>query len=192
VHVRRNRALSRKGARGQSLVEFALASIVLVVLFGGLVDITRAIHWADVLQSAAREGSLRGATFSAGSASNPYLDDADIKAAVDAELAAGGLPASILQNPGTDCPTVADGNPDHNPPYAGSAFPTAANQPWLFICYGNSGAQDYPSTPPAGLQGADLNVVLLLAYGPLTAVIPGPLSGNLGIAANLHTRVQGG
>jgi len=174
------------------LVEFALASIVLVVLFGGLVDITRAIRWADVLQSAAREGALRGATFSAGSASNPYLDDADIQAAVDSELVAGGLPPSSLRNPGTNCPAVADGNANRNPPYANSSFPTTANQPWLYICYGNSGALDYPTTPPTNLQGGDLNVILLLAYGPLTAVIPGPLSGNLGISANLHTRVQGG
>ena len=177
---------------GQSLVEFALASIVLVILFGGLVDITRAIHWADVMQSAAREGALRGATFSAGSASNAYLDDTDIKAGVDSELVAGGLPASILQNGVSSCPTVSDGNGNHNPPYASSAFPAAANQPWLYICYSNSGAQDYPVTPATGLAGADLNVVLLLAYGPLTAVIPGPLSGNLGVAANVHVRVQGG
>jgi Flp pilus assembly protein TadG len=188
VHVSRRVTVQR----GQSLVEFALASIVLVILFGGLVDLTRAIHWADVLQFAAREGALRGATFNAGSASNAYLDDADIKAAVDAELTAGGLPASILRNPGTNCPAVADGNSNHNPPYANSAFPTSANQPWLYICYGNSGALDYPVTPPTTLQGNDLNVILLLAYGPLTSVIPGPLSGNLGIAANLHTRVQGG
>ena len=177
---------------GQSLVEFALSSVVLVLLFGGLVDLTRAIHYADVLQSAAREGARAGAAFDTGSASNLNLDDADIKAVVDDQLKAGGLAASILKNPGADCPAVADGNAFHNPPYANAAFPGVANQPWLYICYANSGATDYPSTPAGNLAGQDLNVVLVMAYGPLTAAVPTPLGGAFGLAANWHVRVQGG
>lgn len=178
--------------RGQSLAEFAISSVVLVLLFGGLVDLTRAIHFADVLQSAVHEGARAGAAFDTGSASNLALDDADIKAVVDAQLRAGGLGNSILKNPGVDCPAVADGNAFHNPPYANAAFPGVANQPWLYICYANNGAADYPSTPPTTLAGQDLNVILLMAYGPLTAVVPTPLGGTFGLAANWHVRVQGG
>jgi hypothetical protein len=180
--------------RGQSLVEFALSSVVLVLLFGGLVDLTRAIHYADVLQSAVREGARAGAAFDTGSASNPDLDDADIKAVVDAQLRAGGLPASILKNPGVNCPAVADGNTLHNPPYANSAFPGAANQPWLYICYQNSAGLDYQLNPPTSIAdpNRDLNVILLMAYGPLTAAVPTPLGGSLGLASNWHVRVQGG
>jgi hypothetical protein len=182
----------RSFQRGQSLVEFALASVVLVLLFGGLVDLTRAIHYADVIQGAAREGARAGAAYNAGSASNPDLDDADIKAVVDAQLNAGDLPASILKNPGVDCPSVADGNSWHNPPYVNSAFPAIANTPWLYICYDNNAALDYPTVPPIDKMGHDLNVVLVMAYGPLTAVIPTPLGGNLGLATGLHIRIQGG
>jgi len=134
------------------LAEFAISSVVLVLLFGGLVDLTRAIHYADVLQSAAREGARTGAAFDTGSAANAVLDDADIKAVVDSQLQAGGLPASILKNPGADCPAVADGNVYHNPPYTNAAFPGVANQPWLYICYDYSNA-DYPSTPATGYAG---------------------------------------
>jgi TadE-like protein len=177
---------------GQSLVEFALASVVLVLLFGGLVDLTRAIHFADVLQGAAREGARSGAAYSAGSTSNPGLDDHDIQLVVDAQLMAGGLPASILKNPGADCPAVADGNGFHNPPYANAAFPGVANQPWLYICYDNNSGLDYPTVPPTDKLGHDLNVVLVMAYGPLTAVVPAPLGGNLGLGTGVHTRIQGG
>jgi Flp pilus assembly protein TadG len=178
---------------GQSLAEFAISSVVLVLLFGGLVDLTRAIHYADVLQSAAREGARSGAAFDTGSAANATLDDADIKAVVDAQLKAGGLPASFLRNSvGADCPAVADGNAFHNPPYTNATFPGVANQPWLYICYDYSSAFDYPSTPATGYAGHDLQVALTMAYGPLTAAVPTPLGGNFGLAASWHVRIQGG
>ena len=182
----------RRTMSGQSLVEFALASVVLVLLFGGLVDLTRAIHFADVIQGAAREGARSGAAYSAGSASNPGLDDRDIKLVVDAQLNAGGLPSSVLKNPAVNCPAVADGNGLYNPPYASAAFPSAANSPSLYICYDNNPALDYPTVPPTDKMGRDLNVILVMAYGPLTAVIPTSLNGNLGLATGLHTRIQGG
>jgi Flp pilus assembly protein TadG len=181
-----------RSQNGQSLVEFALASVVLVLLFGGLVDLTRAIHYADVLQGAAREGARSGAAYNAGPAGNPGLDDHDIKVVVDAQLQAGGLPASVLKNPSIRCPNVADGNGSYNPPYANSAFPATANQPWLYICYDNDPAQDYPTLPPNNKMGHDLNVILVMAYGPLTSVIPTSLGGNLGLATGLHMRIQGG
>jgi Flp pilus assembly protein TadG len=179
--------------RGQSLAEFAISSVVLVLLFGGLVDLTRAIHYADVLQSAARQGVRTGSAFDNGKSTetnprpgNSYLDDSDIQAAVNAQLVAGGLPASILRTPGT-CP----GNSFHNPPYASGAFPTTANQPWLYICYPDSVDHPDPTNPGSTLPG-DLNVVLLMSYGPMTASVPTPLGGVLGLAANLRMRIQGG
>ncbi len=179
----------RNSQRGQSLVEFALSSVVLVLLFGGLVDLTRAIHYGDVLEAAVQEGARQGTVFDAGTASNRYLDDTDIRLAVNAQLEAGGLPDSVLQSPGT-CPTGI-GNSQSNPPYGNAAFPNQANQPWLYICYAG-GTTDYATMPATGLTGQDLNVVLVMAYGPLTASVPTPLGGNLGLSANLHMRIQGG
>ena len=184
--------------RGQSLVEFAISSVVLVLLFGGLVDLTRAIHYADVLQSAVRQGARAGAAFDNGKSSeatprpgNSYLDDSDIQAAVNAQLVAGGLPPSVLRTPGT-CPAATDGNSFHNPPYVNSAFPTAANQPWLYICYPDSLDHPDPTNPLTTSSGADLNVVLLMSYGPMTASVPTPLGGILGLSSNLRVRIQGG
>jgi Flp pilus assembly protein TadG len=175
--------------RGQSLVEFALSSVVLLLLVGGLVDIGRAIFISEALSNASREGARHGAWFDAPSQSHPYLDDAEIKSAVDAELATIGIPASVLKNPGTTCPSTSDGNAFHNPPYVSSAYPSVANQPWLYICYNNASGTDF--TSPATNQGQlDLNVIVLYAYGPLTPLITAQF-GIFRVATNQHMTVQG-
>lgn len=168
--------------RGQSLVEFALSSVVLLLLVGGLVDIGRAIYLSETLANAAREGARHGAWFDAPNLRTPYLDDADIKSAVDLELLAASLPASVLKS--GICPSVADGNAYHNPPYANAVYPPTANQPWLYICYNNAAG------PPSGGGGQDLNVIVLYTYSPLTPLISGQF-GTFHLAANEHITVQG-
>jgi Flp pilus assembly protein TadG len=175
--------------RGQSLVEFALSSVLLLLLVGGLVDIGRAIYISEALSNAAREGARHGVWFDAPRQSHPYLYDAQIKAAVDSQLAAISLPASILKNPATTCPAPTDGNAYHNPPYASSAYPPTANQPWLYICYNNTAGLDF--TSPATNQGQlDLNVIVLYAYGPLTPLVTAQF-GIFRVAVNQHMTVQG-
>src|SRR5437870_9170318 len=88
---------ARRAQTGQSLVEFAVSSVVLLLLVGGLVDIGRSIYVSEALSNAAREGARHGAWFDAPRQSHPYLDDAQIQAAVDAELASISLPASVLK-----------------------------------------------------------------------------------------------
>jgi Flp pilus assembly protein TadG len=175
--------------RGQSLVEFALSSVVLLLLVGGLVDIGRAIFISEALSNASREGARHGVWFDAPRMSHPYLDDGEIKSAVDAELATIGIPASVLKNPSSTCPSTSDGNAFHNPPFVSSAYPTAANQPWLYICYNNTPGLDF--TSPATNQGQlDLNVIVLYAYGPLTPLITAQF-GIFKVATNQHMTVQG-
>jgi Flp pilus assembly protein TadG len=174
---------------GQSLVEFAVSSVVLLLLVGGLVDIGRSIYVQESLSNAAREGARHGAWFDAASLSHPYLYDAQIKASVDAQLTAISLPASILKNPGNTCPTSTDGNAYHNPPYTSSSYPATANQPWLYICYNNSPGLDYTS-PATNLGQLDLNVIVLYTYGPLTPLVKTQL-GVFQVAANQHMTVQG-
>ena len=174
--------------RGQSLVEFALSSVVLL-LVGGLVDIGRAIYVTEALSNAAREGARHGAFFDAPRQAHPYLYDAEIKSVVDAELATISLPPSVLKNPGTTCPAPTDGNGFHNPPYANSAYPATANQSWLYICYNNTPGLDF--TAPATNQGQrDLNVIVLYSYGPLTPLISAQF-GTFRLASNVHMTVQG-
>ena len=48
---------------GQSMVEFALSSVVLLLLVGGLVDIGRAIYINEALGNSAREGARHGVYF---------------------------------------------------------------------------------------------------------------------------------
>jgi Flp pilus assembly protein TadG len=175
--------------RGQSLVEFAVSSVVLLLLVGGLVDIGRSIYVSEALSNAVREGARHGAWYDAPRLSHPYLDDTEIKATVDAELASIALPASVLKNPGNTCPSVTDGNSYHNPPYVSSAYPPTANQPWLYICYNNTPGLDFAS--PAGNQGQlDLNVILLYTYGPLTPLVKSQF-GAFQVAVNQHMTVQG-
>jgi Flp pilus assembly protein TadG len=177
------------GQGGQSLVEFAVSSVVLLLLVGGLVDIGRSIFVSEVLSNAAREGARYGAWYDSPSLSHPYLYDADIKSVVDTELATNGLPASVLKNPGSTCPGVTDGNSFHNPPYVSSAYPPTANQPWLYICYNNTPGLDF--TAPATNQGQlDLNVIVLYTYGPLTPLVKSQF-GVFQVATNEHMTVQG-
>jgi Flp pilus assembly protein TadG len=172
------------------LVEFALSSVVLLLLVGGLADIGRAIYLTEAMSSAAREGARHGAWFDFASLSHPYLSDAQIKTAVDAELATVSLPASVLKNSSQTCPTASDLNGFHNPPYQSSFYPSTANQPWLYICYNNSPGTDFPSTPATNLGQLDLNVIVLLSYGPLTPLMSAQF-GLFHLAANEHITVQG-
>ncbi len=179
----------RAGQRGQSLVEFAVSSVVLLLLVGGLVDIGRSIFVSEALSNAVREGARHGAWYDAPSLSHPYLDDSQIQSAVDAGLAAISLPASVLKNPSTTCPTPADGNGAHNPPYVSSAYPPTANQPWLYICYDNTPGLDYTS-PATNMSQLDVNVIVLYTYGPLTPLVKSQF-GVFQLAANQHMTVQG-
>lgn len=174
---------------GQSLVEFAASSVVLLLLLGGLVDVGRSIYVQESLSNAVREGARHGAWYDAPSLSHPYLDDAQIKAAVDAELAAISIPASVLKNPATTCPSPTDGNGFHNPPFASSAYPSTGNQPWLYICYNNTPGLDY-SSPATNMGQLDLNVIVLYTYGPLTPLVKSQF-GVFQVAANQHMTVQG-
>jgi Flp pilus assembly protein TadG len=171
------------------MVEFALSSVVLMLIIGGLIDIGRAVSVSEVLSSAAREGARHGAWFDYPNAAHTYLTDDQIKGVVDAVLTASSLPASTLKNPGTTCPNPTDGNAYHNPPYANSAYPTGPNDVWLYICYDNTPGVDI-TAPPTNQSQQDLNVIVLYSYGPLTPLISAQF-GTFHLAANEHITVQG-
>jgi hypothetical protein len=165
------------------LVEFAISSVVLVLLVGGLVDVGRSIYFSEALSNAAREGARHGAWFDAARQTNPYLSDAQIKAVVDAQLATIGIPASVLKT--SNCPSPSDGNAFHNPPFPNSAYPSTGNQTWLYICYNNVAGPP----PGSGIVGLDLNVIVLYTYSPITPVINQQF-GLFRVAVNQHITVQ--
>ncbi len=87
----KSKAIRRRRQRGQSLVEFAISSIVLLLLMMGLLDLSRAFYFAVNLDGAAREGARHGAWFSTNLRANNYLKDTEIWNAVNQSLGGAGL-----------------------------------------------------------------------------------------------------
>jgi Flp pilus assembly protein TadG len=162
-------ARGRRSQRGQALVEFAFGFVVLLILLTGLLDIARAFHYTIGLEGAARAGARHGAFYQTNIQQQPYLDDADIKSAVDAVLLGDGLNSSTLKT-SANCLSPTDSNSWYNPPYDSSAYPTTNNTPYLYICYDTQNTKvGTLSSPPAPgnttYTGDDLLVVVLDRYG---------------------------
>src|SRR6185437_9795492 len=113
----------RARQRGQSLVEFAISSIVLLLLMMGLLDLSRAFYFAVNLQGAAREGARHGAWFDTAGRYNPYLYDDPVMLAVNQGLQGAGITSTDIKAGGCLSPT--DGNAYNNKPYAAAAYPAS-------------------------------------------------------------------
>src|SRR5262249_46814538 len=132
----------RRRQRGQSLVEFAISSLVLLLLAMGLIDLSRAFYFSVSLQGAAREGARHGAWFNTASRENIYLDDADVLIAVrDSLHGAGFQDSQIHLMTSAGCLSPTDGNSLNNKPYPAAAYPTQFQHVNVYICY----------TTPSGL-----------------------------------------
>lgn len=179
--------------RGQSTVEFGLSAILLLFILLGLIDLGRAFYFAVALQSATREGARQASWFDAATGTNPYLYDTAIKSAVDEILTKSALPASVLQNPGTTCPSPSDGNTAYNPPYTAAAYATTdVNQPLLYICYANSPGLDLATAPnDNSMKGLDVNVILVMNFGFASGFMQGALGNAVSIAANTDMTIGG-
>src|SRR5256885_17249579 len=77
--------------RGQSLVEFAISSMVLLLLAMGLIDLSRAFYYSVSLQGAAREGARHGAWFNTAARQNNFLYDDAVMTAVKHALYGAGV-----------------------------------------------------------------------------------------------------
>ena len=152
------------------MVEFALTSAFLMILLGGLLDLSRAFHYTLGLQGAVRAGARHGAFYQSTIGQQPYLDNTDIKLAVDQVLAGDGLNSSTLVA-NTTCLSPTDSNSWVDPPYSSSAYPTTINTPTLYLCYDTQGTNKTGTrTSPPGpnvstFTGSDLVVILLDEYG---------------------------
>jgi Flp pilus assembly protein TadG len=192
---RKARPLGKK-QRGQSLVEFAISSTVLLLLAMGLLDLSRAFYYAVNLQGAAREGARHAAWFNTSARNNPFLDDADVMTAVKQSLyGAGFKDTQITQITGAGCLAPGDSNTVNNKPYAGSAFPITPGNVNIYICY----------TDPAGTKSAtrasaptdnswrlgDVNVSILMNFQLITPFIQGIFGNGLNVAYNEHFTIQG-
>ena len=179
--------------RGQSLVEFAISSIVLLLLMMGLLDLSRAFYYAVNLQGAAREGARHGAWFDTASRSNTYLDDADIMSAVNSALAGAGLTGTFV--PG-GCLAPTDGNTVNNKPYAAASFPASTQQVNVYICYSTPGGGAQYGTLAAhptdnSWRLGDVNVSLLMNFALITPFIQSIFGNGINLTYNQHFTIQG-
>ena len=185
--------MRRPGSRGQALVEFALSLVLLVLIAFGLIDLGRAFYFAVELKGAAREGARHGSWYVPAAKWNAYLDDNDIRDAVNASLRGSNLQTAVLQ---TGCPAGSDGF--HNPPYDGGYYPpvTSPNTVWLYICYdtatGTGGGGPFATGPPlpgdTSNAGKDLEVIVLMRFGLITGLFQ---ESPFVMAANAHMTIQG-
>ena len=191
---------NRGRQRGQSLVEFAISSNVLLLLMMGLLDLSRAFYFSVNLQGAAREGARHGSWFDTASRSNLYLDNADVMDAVTAAMRGAGFDGVNLPLPtqvtGGGCLAPTDGNPFNNKPYNAAAFPAATQRVNVYVCYTYPGGAlqlssitTHPSDNAWRL--GDINVSLLMNFALITPLIQGLFGNGLNLAYNEHFTIQG-
>jgi Flp pilus assembly protein TadG len=182
---------------GQSLVEFAISSIVLLLLMMGLLDLSRAFYFAVNLQGAAREGARHGAWFDTASRSNIYLDDQDVMTAVNAGLSGAGITCAglscFVSSPGCLAPT--DGNVHNNKPYSAAAYPAATQQVNVYICYTQPGGAQTGTVGSHPLDNSwrlgDVNVSLLMNFALVTPFIQNLFGNGIPLTYNEHFTIQG-
>ncbi|TMD11538.1 MAG: pilus assembly protein [Chloroflexi bacterium] len=186
----------RKRQRGQSLVEFAISSMVLLLLAMGLIDLSRAFYYSVSLQGAAREGARHGAWFNTAARENNFLDDADVLRAVSDSLYGAGFKdpqIHLMQQAGCLSPT--DGNGVSNKPYPASAFPATSQNVNVYICYtdpnGNSRGSIINHPTDNSMWLGDINVSLLMRFQLITPLIQGLFGQGLNLAYNEHFTIQG-
>lgn len=182
--------------RGQSLVEFAISSIVLLLLTMGLLDFSRAFYFQVNLEGAAREGARHGAWFDTASRRNIYLDDSDIMAAVSQGLSGAGLNPTLATSPA--CLPGADGNTLNNKPYSTSAYPASTQKPLVYICYTRPASAGGGQSASMGLAPSDnswrlgdINVIILMEFQIITPFIQNLFGTGIPLAVNEHFTIQG-
>jgi Flp pilus assembly protein TadG len=186
----------RRKSRGQSLVEFAISSTVLLLLAMGLIDLSRAFYYSVSLQGAAREGARHGAWFNTAGRYNPYLDDTDVMVAVRQALYGAGFQNSQINQVATvGCLAPTDGNNVFNKPYPSSAYPTTPGTVNVYICYTNPNGNLYGTLTSAPTDNSwrlgDINVAILMRFQLITPLIQGLFGTGLDLAYNEHFTIQG-
>lgn len=202
-------AARRRGLRAQATTEFAISSIVLLLLVSGIVDLGRAYFYNVSMHGAAREGARHAAWFNPGTDANPYLDESDVLCAVNQNLAGSGYTAtfpnggtaqcsngvatSYSSGTQTSCPSST--NAYNNPPISTSSYPTNANQPWLYVCFktNNGSYGDQLAAPPGNNSYAqgDILVILVMSLGVVTPLASSLFGNGLPMVAYAHILVQG-
>lgn len=187
---------SRRTQRGQSLVEFAISSTVLLLLAMGLIDLSRAFYYSVSLQGAAREGARHGAWYNTAARANLYLDDADVfQATKQALYGAGFTDAQINLVTGAGCLAPTDGNNVTDKPYPAAAFPATPQTVNVYICYTTPGGVTFGTLAAHPNDNSwrlgDINVAILMNFQLITPFIQGLFGNGINLAYNEHFTIQG-
>jgi len=186
--------------RGQSLVEFAISSIVLLLLMMGLLDLSRAFYYAVDLQGAAREGARHGAWFDTASRSNIFMDDSDVMSAVTAGLSGSGITCTGVNGincfvPSGTCLAPTDGNTLNNKPYSAAAYPATTQLVNVYICYTQPGGAQFGTWGAHPTDNSwrlgDINVSVLMNFALITPFIQNLFGNGIDMAFNEHFTIQG-
>jgi Flp pilus assembly protein TadG len=180
--------------RGQSLVEFAISSIVLLLLMMGLLDLSRAFYFAVNLDGAAREGARHGAWYNTASRLNIYLYNQTIWDTVNQSLSGAGVVGTGVAQ--ASCLAPTDGNAFNNKPYASSAYPATPQAVNIYICYTYPGGSSQTGTMGAApldnsWRLGDINVSLLMNFQLITPFIQSLFGNGINLAYNQHFTIQG-
>lgn len=190
----KGKVAGRRRQGGQSLVEFAISSIVLLLLMMGLLDLSRAFYFAVNLDGAAREGARHGAWFNTASRLNIYLYNQTIWDTVNQSLSGAGVVGTgVAQG---NCLAPTDGNAFNNKPYASSAYPATPQAVNIYICYtypgGSSQTGSMAAAPPDNSwRLGDINVSLLMNFRLITPFIQSLFGNGINLAYNEHFTIQG-
>lgn len=186
----------RKKQRGQSLVEFAISSTVLLLLAMGLIDLSRAFYYSVSLQGAAREGARHGAWFNTAARTNNFLDDGDVMTAVRQALYGAGFQDSQMNFvSAAGCLVPTDSNTVTNKPYPAAAYPATPQTVNVYICYTDPNGSKVGTRPaPPGDNSwklGDINVSILMNFQLITPFIQGLFGNGINLAYNEHFTIQG-
>jgi Flp pilus assembly protein TadG len=195
-------ARSHRGQRGQSLVEFAISSLVLILLLMGLLDLSRAFYYSVNILGAAREGARHGAWFDTATRTNKYLDDADVMLAVKQAMAGSGFDGQPGHLPlpnfvaSAGCLAGADGNAINNKPYSSAAKPASTGQVNVYICYTQPGGVFKTGTLPvaptdSSYRLGDINVSIIMNFAFVTPFIQNLFGAGIPLVYNEHFTIQG-
>ena len=177
-------------------MEFAISSMVLLLLAMGLIDLSRAFYYSVALQGAAREGARHGAWFNTAARQNNFLYDDAVMTAVTQALSGAGLTgASVQQIKTGGCLTPTDGNALTNKPYPQAAYPVTPQTVYVYVCYtdpsGNRMGTRALPPPDNSWKLGDINVAILMNFQLITPLIQGLFGSGLDLAYNEHFTIQG-
>ncbi|MGN6698574.1 MAG: TadE family protein [Thermomicrobiales bacterium] len=141
---------------GQSVVEFALVSLIFMLLIFGTIDLGRAVFIRTMFTNAVREGARYGMV-NAAQAANANTFQAGIASAAAARSPNLGLGTANFPLTGIRCASASTGS---------SSFSTT------YCATGPSGGSGYPTTPDTlqvcGTYTFTLVAARLIPIGPIT------------------------